>query len=247
MKKTFWATGLLLFILFPALMAQGAPIKKLDPVPATPKIRVRGLVHYGPDVSGKSFNVSALIHLTRSGTPLTGVIVRIQDTTLDDQGDGSYRGHIWHYKRGLGDTLSLSVEFPRSSIPGAVPTMYAGRMKMAEITITNTVEWLSPVQDQVIDLPAYPSGVPVRWNFTGTLGADAQFSLKCDHRTVFSINVSGAELTIPAGTMLPGKLYLFYLGDEYHYFKVSDAFDPSSSVKFGLSSIVHARTQSAVK
>ena len=247
MKKTFWATGLLLFILFPALVAQGAPIKKLDPVPATPKIRVRGLVHYGPDVSGKSFNVSALIHLTRSGTPLTGVIVRIQDTTLDDQGDGSYRGHIWHYKRGLGDTLSLSVEFPRSSIPGAVPTMYAGRMKMAEITITNTVEWLSPVQDQVIDLPAYPSGVPVRWNFTGTLGADAQFSLKCDHRTVFSINVSGAELTIPAGTMLPGKLYLFYLGDEYHYFKVSDAFDPSSSVKFGLSSIVHARTQSAVK
>ncbi len=247
MKKAFLATGLLLFILFPALIAQGTPIKRLDPVPATPKIRVRGSVSYGPDVSGKSFNVSALIHLTRSWTPVTGVIVRIQDTKLDDQGDGSYRGHIWHYKRGLGDTLSLSVEFPRSSPPGAVPTIYAGRMKMAEITITNTVEWLFPLQDQVIDLSAYPSGVPVRWNFTGTLGDDAHFMLKCEHRAIFAIDVSGAELTIPAGTMLPGKLYLFHVIDENHYFKVSDAFDPSSSVKFGLSSLVHARTQSDVK
>lgn len=247
MKKAFWATGLLLFILFPALMAQGTPIKRLDPVPVTPKIRVWGSVGYDPDISGNTFNVFALIHLARSGTPITGVIVRIQDTTLDDQGDGSYRGHIWHTKRGLGDTLSLSVEFPRSSPPGAVPTKYAGRMKMAEITITNTVEWLFPIQDQVIDLAAYPSGVPVRWNFTGTLGDNAHFMLKCEHRAVFFINVSGAELTIPAGTMLPGKLYLFHMIDEHHYFKVSDAFDPSSSVKFGLGSIVYARTRSDVK
>jgi len=247
MKKAFWATGLILFILFPALMAQGTPIKRLDPVPATPKIRVRGSVQYGPDVSGNSFNVFALIQLTRSWTPVTGVIVRIQDTILDDQGDGSYRGHIWHYKRGLGDTLSLSVEFPRRPPLGSVSTIYAGRMKMAEITITNTVEWLFPVQDQVIDLSAYPSGVPVRWNFTGTLGDAPYFLLKCEHSLVSSINVSGAELTIPAGTMLPGKRYLFLLVDQYHYFKVSDAFDPSSSVKFGLSSLVHARTQSDLK
>lgn len=247
MKRAFWATSLVLFILFPALMAQGTPIKGLDPVPATPKIRVWGSVSYGPDVSGKVFNVSALVKLSRSWTPITGVIVRIQDTVLDDQGDGSYRGHIWHCKFGLGDKLSLSVEFPRRSPLGGVSTMYAGRVKMAEIAISNTVEWRFPVQDQVIDLSSYPSGVPVRWNFTGTLGDNPHFMLKCEHSAVFSINVSGAELTIPAGTMLPGKRYLFRLIDEYHYFKVSSAFDPSSSVKFGLSSIIYARTEREMK
>lgn len=247
MKKTCWATGLALFFLLPALLAQGTPIKRLDLVPATPKIRVWGSVTYGPDVSGKSFNVFALVHLARSRAPVTGVIVRIEDTTLEDQGDGSYRGHIWHYKRGLGDTLNLSAEFPRRFPLGAVSTMYTGRIKMAEIAISNTVEWLFPVQDQVIDLSAFPAGVPVRWNFTGTLGANSHFMLKCEHSAVFAKSVTGAELTIPAGTMLPGKLYLFHLIDEHHYFKVSGAFDPSSSVKFSLSSIVHARTQRDAK
>lgn len=247
MKKACWATALLSIILLPALMAQGSPGKGPVPISSVAKICAWGSVSYSLDLAGRTSTVAAQVRLQRSGRPVTGVIVRIQDTALEDMGDGSYRGQIWHYKRTLGDTLTLSADFSRLPPLSSVPGPYSGRMKLAEFTIANTVEWIFPVHDQVIDLSAFPSGVPVRWNFTGVPGDNAHLLLKTDFHTVFAQNVSGEELTIPAGTMLPGKHYLFLLIDETHYFKVSTAFDPSSIIRFHYGSIIAARTQSAAK
>jgi hypothetical protein len=247
MKKLLLASALILIFLFPSLTAQGTPVKRLEPVAAAVKIRVWGSAGYDEFLSGKAETVFALIHLQRAGIPITGAIVTIQDTVLEDQGDGSYRGHIWHTHLGLGDKLTLSADFSRISPLHHGPVPFSGRTKVAEFTIGNTIRWIFPIPNQVIDLSAYPAGVPVRWDFTGTPGDNAQLMLKCDHVWVLRENVTGEELTVPAGIMQPGKLYHFMIADVNNYFKVSSSFDSSSSIKFELTSRFDASTQGAKK
>jgi hypothetical protein len=249
MKKTIVFVALISLFLVPALPARGTTIKRVvpDPDPDKGKILVWGSVSFTDDMAIKRKYLYAHIHLEKYGSesPLTGVIVRLQDTALIDQGDGSYKGTVFTPTCGLGDPVHLSVDFSRIPLSRIGDSPYRGRMKLATYRIENTIEWIFPTHNQVIDLSAYPSGVPVRWNFTGPL-AHAYMLIKIlGAPLVYSADVLGAELTIPAGTLQPRHLYIFQMIDENYKFVVDSAFSPRSSIRFGLDSVINVRTQAA--
>jgi hypothetical protein len=249
MKKIAVLFAMISVFLAPVLLAQAKTIRRVvpDPDPDGGKILVWGSVSFMDDIASKRKFLTAHIHLEKYGygNPLTGAIVRIQDTALIDQGDGSYRVTVSNPKCGLGDVLQLSVDFSRMPLFRIGDPPYRGRMKLAEYRIGNTIEWIFPTHNQVLDLSAYPSGVPVRWNFTGPL-AHAYMHIKILGKPfIYTADVPGGEVWIPTGILEPRNLYFFQMIDENHKFDVSSEFSPRSSIKFGMDSLIHVRTQAA--
>jgi len=245
MKKILLTIALISVFLVPALQAQGGTIRGVVPDPDGGKVRVWGSVHFTHNQAAKiSYSISANLHLLRHGAPITGAIVRVQGTQLDDEGDGNYRKFILTTKFGLGDIVKLDVELPRVFPLRTVDPLYSGLVKMAEYRIGNTIEWIFPIHNQVIDLSAYPTGIPVRWDFTGTPGR-VHLIVNIVGALIFTTEVSGERTTIPAGILRPGTGYNFLMIDENHNFTVNSSFSPRSSISFTMDSIILAFTQSA--
>ena len=235
MKKIIVALAMISLFLVPALLAQGMPIKALDPDGG--KIKVWGFVIY--DMRNYWFpdGLYVTIYLQYMGEPLNGGVIRIGDKTLPERGRGTYSTRLPDVKCRVGDRLELSLEFPRAFIPLGSAPPFTGRKKLASYTIENTIQWLLPAASQVIDLPAYArTGIPFRWNYTGT-PATGVLSISEGMTRVFQKSVTGEELLVPVGVLQPGKSYASSLKDEKHYFRVDDLFSPRSEIEFSVTCV----------
>jgi hypothetical protein len=101
--------------------------------------------------------------------------------------------------------------------------------------VANIIEWVFPAPGEVIDLAAYPSLIPLRWNFTGT-PARTQLSI-LDTATrvrVFTTFIDNEEIKIPASTLQPGKEYDFsmFAMAPFEQFKLAKIAATGSNVDF---------------
>ncbi|MCU0236505.1 MAG: hypothetical protein MUC72_05405 [Acidobacteria bacterium] len=235
MKKFILAIALISLSMVPALQAQGKTITGVDPDGG--KIKVWGFVRYNMNNQWFRNDLSVQVWLSYRGEPLNGAVVRIGDNILPDRGRGCYSKLLIDVKYRVGDRLDFSLEFPEASARLGSAPPFTGRRKMAAYTIENTIQWLLPAASQVIDLPAYArTGIPFRWNHTGTPATGA-LSIEEEGIRVYTKSVTGEELVVPVGALQPGKAYASCLKDEKHYFRVDGLFSPRSEIEFIVSCV----------
>lgn len=244
MKRNLIFTFIFLtLIIMPAL----SQIKTLKKTPklltlAKPKIKVTGFAAY----YGNAVYVSASITLEMNGRPLTKVRVRINDSLLRSQGNGTYNGAIVSpYRIRIGNKLVYTVEFPKTLYMASSPRPYTGKIVLGTYKIKNIVRWVWPQPGQTIPatlLRAYN----FKWNFTGN-PAPTEIFIK-DKKTntkIFSKILSTEQHNVNSRLFHPGRDYAMgiWASSPLGKFKLSKHCAPGSKIDWYFSNIMTFSTQ----
>lgn len=207
----------------------------------TPKINVTGFAAY----YGNADYISVYIKLMYKGRPLSTPIVRLNNSVINNSGNGEYHGALTPYNNiRVGDRLVFTAEFPKRRLYGLGKPLFSGKIILATYQISNIIEWVYPMPNQVINIGGVLN-IPLRWNFTGTPKTTELFIKdKATNVKIYSKNINNEIQKISASLLKPGKEYRMGLWavDPLDNFRISKNCDASSRVVFYFSDIMTFKT-----
>lgn len=244
MKKKLLFTVLFISLIIPAL-PQVKTIKPTVLTLAKPKIKVTGFAAY----YGNAKYVSASISLELNGKPLTNVKVRINNSVLNNHGNGTYNGAIHSpYRIKLGNELVYTAEFPKTLYRTIAPPPFIGKIELGSYKISNIINWVWPKPGQTIPTGRFLAYL-FKWNFTGT-PAPTEFFIKDKktHKKIYSKTTSAEQQSVGATLFNSGRKYVMgmWAVDPIDKFKLSKHCARGSKIDWYFSSTMVFNTENGL-
>ena len=215
---------------------------------ATNKVTVNGYCYVVLYLNG-------YIELSRSGTPLAGQGVYMNNLRLNNSGSGNYIGAINSsaYVPAVGKVITIKLKPRAGRIFAPTKKLILKEVLLGKYTINGYVKWTNPLPGSVISLKSretFNTGRTLKftWDHFGrSFRARVKIRDMATNNEIFNqtISASAEEISVPSILFKKGGRYQFDVGSKnvMGKFKLTKAVTKGSKIEFYYNDVIYVNAR----